>query len=389
MANLINRRSLLKRGVFLTGGFTILPGIFNQTEARPFFQQPARNRSFFNSDQIAFETTPPDIKARLLANENPFGPSEKAKKAIQEALSTCYQYPIDGMRALEQKITESEGLNKGQVLLAAGSSPLLLAATLSSLKGTVITAALTYEDVPSHAAFLGAKVIRVPMRPEYTYDLDAIEKQVDSSTSLVYICNPNNPSGTIVDNAKLKAFCERVSKITTVFVDEAYIDYLPDPQGTTLIENVKKGQNLIVARTFSKLYGFAGLRVGYVIAQPEMISKLNMYTIGPFGMSATSLNAAIAAYKEQDYLQEALKKTLASRQYLYDVLKAEGYTYIPSSTNFVLFPIKMKGERFVDEMMKRGVGIRSWYYNNQDYCRVSIGRMDEMQAFAAAFKELS
>jgi histidinol-phosphate aminotransferase len=120
-----------------------------------------------------------------------------------------------------------------------------------------------------------------------------------------------------------------------------------------------------------------------------MIKKLNMYTIGPFGISATSLNAAIAAYQEHDYLQEALKKTMTSKQYLYDVLKGEGYTYIPSATNFVLFPIKMKGQRFAEEMMKRGVGIRTWQFNNQDWCRVSIGRMDEMQAFGAAFKDLS
>jgi len=217
-----------------------------------------------------------------------------------------------------------------------------------------------------------------------------MEKAVNADTKLVYICNPNNPTGTIVDAEKLKAFCERVSKRVTVFVDEAYIDYLPDPQGTTLISGVKKGQNIIVARTFSKLYGMAGIRMGYVVAQPDMIATLNNYAAaGLFLLSAPALNAALASYQDKPYMQDVIQKTQASKQYLYDVLKAEGYSYIPSSANFVLFPLKMDGKRFTEEMMKRGIGLRHWTFNNSEWCRISIGRMDEMEAFAAAFKELS
>ena len=193
----------------------------------------------------------------------------------------------------------------------------------------------------------------------------------------------------MVDNAKLKSFCDRVSKKVTVFIDEAYIDYLDDPQGTTLIPMVNNGANIIVARTFSKLYGFAGLRIGYVVTQPETIKKLSMYTEASMSISTTTLQAAIASYQDREYLDGALKKTVASKNYLYEVLKKEGYIYVPSSTNFVLFPIKMDGKQFTDEMMKRGVGVRFWKFNNQDWCRISIGRMDEMEAFASAFKEIS
>jgi histidinol-phosphate aminotransferase len=193
----------------------------------------------------------------------------------------------------------------------------------------------------------------------------------------------------VVDNAKLKSFCDRVSKKVTVFIDEAYIDYLDDPQGTTLIPMVNTGSNIIVARTFSKLYGFAGLRIGYVVTQPETIKKLSLYTEASMSISTTTLQAAIASYQDREFLDGALKKTIASKSYLYDVLKKEGYMYVPSSTNFVLFPIKMDGKQFTDEMMKRGVGVRFWKFNNQDWCRISIGRMDEMEAFASAFKEIS
>jgi histidinol-phosphate aminotransferase len=229
----------------------------------------------------------------------------------------------------------------------------------------------------------------VPLTAEYKLDLDAMEKKIDGNTSLVYICNPNNPTGTVLDTAKLKAFCERVSKKVPVFVDEAYIDYMPDPQAATLIDCVKKNQNVIVARTFSKLYGFAGLRVGYAIAQPAMIETLSKYTSGAGCISATSAKAALVSYQDQIFLKDALQKTEASKKFLYETLKKEGYEYIPSSTNFVMFPVRMDGEKFTAEMMKRGVGVRFWKFNNKDWCRVSIGRMDEMQAFAEAFRQVS
>lgn len=389
MERTFKRRDLLKKGALLTGGLALLPGIFNNLyAARPSSGQ-IHDDHFYNLDETAFETTPPNIAARLSLNENPFGPSPKAKKAMAESLDMSYQYPNDNRKALEQMISDYEGLGKGQVLLGAGSSPLLLAGALHFGKGTIVSASPTYEDLLKHAEQLGTKVIRVPLKADYTYDLDAMEKVIDSTTSLVYICNPNNPTATVIDNSKLKAFCERVSKKTPVFVDEAYIDYLDNPQSVTLIDNVKKGQNIIVARTFSKLYGFAGLRVGYIVAQPEMISKLDMYTPGPRSISAPSLSAAIVAYQDKEFLQSAFIKTMESKHYLYETLKAEGYEYIPSSANFVMFPIKMEGPHFVEEMMKRGVGIRSWKFVGKHWCRVSIGKMEEMKAFAAAFKELS
>lgn len=336
--------------------------------------------------------SPRELKARLFANENPFGPSDKAKKAILEALPTSYQYPFMFLDDIYKKIADHEGIQPENILMAAGSSPLLMATALCFSKpgGNIITGDPSYEDLPSKAVRFHEKWVKVPLTADYKLDLDAMEKAIDENTGLVYICNPNNPTATVLDAAKLKAFCERVSKRVTIFVDEAYIDYLEDPAAMTMISAVKSGENVIVARTFSKLYGFAGLRVGYVVAQPEMIKKLNEYTEGPMSISATSLQAAIASYQDREFLDGALKKTITSKNYLYEVLKKEGYTYIPSSANFVMFPLKMDGERFANEMMKRGVGVRSWTLNNSKlWCRVSIGRMDEMEAFAAAFKELS
>jgi histidinol-phosphate aminotransferase len=388
MAPIINRRNWLKTSLLFTGALTLPSGLQKATAK-------SKLNDFALSDAEIEETIlreEPVIKARLSANENPFGPSAKAKKAIMDAIDNSYRYAFGTLQQFSDKIAATEGVNKNQILLGAGSGPLLHAAAMYFSKGggSIVSADPTYNSLPRDAEkSFTAKWVKVPLTPDYKHDLDAMEKAIDDTTSLVYLCNPNNPTGTVVDTAKLKAFCERVSKRVPIFIDEAYIDYLPDPQATTLIDCVKKGQNVIVARTFSKLHGFAGLRVGYMIALPEMITKLEPYCTRGGSISATSISAAIASYDDKEHLQTALKKTLESKEYLYKILKQEGYEYIPSSANFVMFPVPMDSQRFVDEMMKRGVSVRSWKFANKEWCRVSIGTMDEMKAFEDAFKQLS
>ena len=394
MGNNISRRALLRNGALLAGALPFAGSLLNAAQAAPAAVTGHAGSAFasegWTEREIALNAPAP-LKARLFANENPFGPSDKAKQAIVDILPLGYQYPMRSMGDLSSKIADFEKVKQENIFMASGSSPLLMAAALAYYKPgcNVVSGDPSYADLPSKAEKVGAKWVKVPLTSEYKLDLDAMEKAIDDNTVLVYVCNPNNPTGTVVDNAKLRSFVERVSKKVTVFVDEAYIDYLPDPQGTTLIPMVNNGTNVIIARTFSKLYGFAGLRLGYVATQPEIIKKLGLYTEASMSISTTTLQAAIASYQDRSFLDGALQKTNASKDYLYSVLKKEGYIYVPSSTNFVLFPIKMDGKQFTDEMMKRSVGVRFWKFNNQDWCRVSIGRMDEMEAFAAAFKELS
>jgi histidinol-phosphate aminotransferase len=393
MGNSFSRRTLLKRSAILAGGLPFASSLLNQLQAAPSVNGHAFSPfalEGWSERDIALNAVEP-LKARLYANENPFGPSDKAKQAITDTLPVACRYPFRAFPDFLQKISDHEKTKQENILLAAGSSPLLLATALAYYKPgcNVVSGDPTYADLPSKAAKIGAKWVKVPVTAEFKLDLDAMEKAIDENTVLVYICNPNNPTGTVVDADKLKAFCDRVSKKVTVFIDEAYIDYLPDPLGTTLVPMVGNGANIIVARTFSKVYGFAGLRIGYVVTQPDIIKKLTPYTEASLSISTTTLQAALAGFQERDYMDGVVKKTVASKEFLYEVLKKEGYTYIPAVANFVLFPIKMDGKQFTDEMMKRSVGVRFWKFNNQDFCRVSIGRMDEMEAFAAAFKEMS
>lgn len=384
----MNRRKWLKATSLLTGGIAFLPAGFNGLTAAPV--QHRITKRALSDYEMGLNDLPP-LRARLFANENPFGPSEKAKKAIINSLNSSYQYPMMEGMELAKKIAQFEGVDEKMLMLSAGSSPILETAAMFFSKdgGNIVTGDPTYEDLPERAEMLKAQWIKIPLTTEYKLDLDAMEKAVNTQTKMVYICNPNNPTGTSVDAARLREFCDRVSKKTTVFVDEAYIDYLPDPRKQTMADCIKKGQNVIVARTFSKLYGFAGLRVGFAMMQPDMAEKLFPYFTGNWCLSGPSVAAAFASYNDREFLDGALQKTFASRDFLYKTLKDEGYEYIPSSTNFVMFPIKMEGQRFEDEMMKRGVGLRHWKFGGKEWCRISIGRMDEMQAFAEAFKEIS
>lgn len=386
----IQRRQLLKQGVLLAGSLP-LASLLQKAAAAP----NTRNNfaiSDLSVDEQLLQGLPPDIKARLSANENPFGPSPKAKQAAMEALNNSFRYAFGEVRELSELIAKQEGVTQRNVLLSSGSSGLLDAAAIAFAQpgGNIISADPSYRDLPDKGTELNCEWVKVPLTADYKTDLDAIEQKINSKTNVVYICNPNNPTATIVDAQKLAEFCKRVSQKVPVFIDEAYIDYLPDVEANSMMHLVKDGlKNIMVVRTFSKLYGFAGLRIGYMVADRGTLDKVERYAQGGNGISVTSARAAVAAYQDKDFLKDALKKTLASRDYLYGVLKAEGYEYIPSSANFVLFPIKMDSMKFVQEMAKRGVSVRSWKFNSKEWCRVSIGTMAEMEAFAAAFKEIS
>jgi histidinol-phosphate aminotransferase len=381
MESKINRRNWLKSGALMAAGLTFGTGKWNaagaHTTATP---APLADR--------------PVIKARLSANENPFGPSQKARKALIEAIDGSYMYPREYTQQFKSMIAKEEGVTEEHILLGAGSSELLMAAALNyTLKGgsgsSILSADPSYTSLMRAASLYGSGWEKVPLTKDYAHDLEAIEKKVTDKTSLVYICNPNNPTGTIVPAAKLASFCEVVSKKKPVFVDEAYIDYVDNPKKQSMTEAVRKGQNVMVARTFSKVHGFAGLRIGYVVALPETVKELGKYCTGGMNICATSVRAAIASYTDTDHLNYAIKKNAESKEFLYKALKDTGYSYIPSHTNFVLFPLQMEGKRFTEEMMKRGVSIRNWEFDDKQWCRVSLGTMDEMKLFAEAFKQLS
>lgn len=331
------------------------------------------------------------VFARLSSNENPFGPSNNAKKALFDAVEDSFLYPNKYRQQLVELIAKTEGVTPDHILLGAGSSELLDAgARIFGVNGgKILSADPTYASLVRSAERYGAESIKIPLNKDHDHDLDAMESIASSKKlSLIYLCNPNNPTGKIIPAAQLKDFCATVSPKVPVFIDEAYIDYVPYPTELSAIDCIQQGMNVIIARTFSKVHAFAGLRVGYCIAQPEMITKLA--SEGPRNsLSGPSMSAAAASYIDKEFIQYSVEKTIEAKEYVYAMLRAKGYDYLPSSTNFVLFPIKMKGRKFQEEMMARSVGLKSWEFSGQDFCRVSMGRMSDMEMFSTAFEKIA
>ncbi len=330
-----------------------------------------------------------DRYARLTSNENPFGPSPSAKKALKAAIDDSFLYPREYRQTLIELIAKEEGVSEDHILLGAGSSELLHAAArvYGGAKGKVLSADPTYTSLIRSAEMMGSEWIKIPLDKNFDHDLSTMEYKVKPGVSLVYLVNPNNPTGKIMTGEEIIGFCNTVSSKVPVFVDEAYWDYMENPKGSTTTACIKEGANVIVARTFSKVHAFAGLRVGYCIAQPEVIKELAKE--GPRNtLSGPSMSAATASLVDYDFIKYSVKMNNEGKKFVYDVLEKTGHDYFPSHTNFILFPIAMDYADFKKKMLDNGVGIKSMNVAGQDYCRVSMGKMEDLEMFAGAFQKV-
>jgi len=256
-------------------------------------------------------------------------------------------------------------------------------------KGNLISAFPTFEPLMLTAAGLDCEWAQVPLNQKHKHDLTAMEAKINSGTRMVYVCNPNNPTGTLLDPSALKDFCRKTSQKVPIFVDEAYTEFLEKPEDHTMIPLIKEGHNIIVAKTFSKIHGFAGLRIGYALAQPDVWKEMKKYRPYETTMAGPTLKAAIASYQDQEFQHKCRDKNTAVKSYTLKALRAMGYDPVPSYTSFMIFPIKMKPEQLIKDMRAQGVGIRSWSFAGKDWCRVSMGTMEEMKIFTKALKAIS
>ncbi|MDH4092417.1 MAG: aminotransferase class I/II-fold pyridoxal phosphate-dependent enzyme, partial [Cyclobacteriaceae bacterium] len=229
---------------------------------------------------------------------------------------------------------------------------------------------------------------KVNLNEKLEHDYEALASRVTTDTKLVFICNPNNPTGTLVDPKKVKQFCETVSKKVTVFVDEAYLEFLEPEQQVSMVDLVKKNENVVVSKTFSKIYGLAGLRIGYIIGKPETITKIARYHMG-ISNNQPAIAAAKASLGDESFMERCRKKNAEARGHLTTYLDKKGIWYGKSYTNFLFFPAKSNASQVLNELWERGIGIRVWDYNNQQWYRVSIGTLEEMKAFTNAFDKIA
>jgi histidinol-phosphate aminotransferase len=248
---------------------------------------------------------------------------------------------------------------------------------------------------PSYFGFTGfvqrvkGKMHPVRVNDRYEHDLDAMERKLSNSIGLTYICNPNNPTGTVVDAGKLRAFCEEAARHSMVFVDEAYNELVEDPRYESMIDLVKKGRNVMVSRTFSKIHGLAGLRVGYGIAKPDIISEFRRIQTNFAPISALSLAAAAASYRDTEYIEFCKKKNIEAKEFFYRLLGKMGKFYIRSHTNFVIYEIDRKADDFVKEVQKHKIHLRPFEFLGKHWIRVSMGTMEEMKKLASTLPKVT
>ncbi len=325
-------------------------------------------------------------RIRLAANENPHGPGPAARAAIAAATNDCWKYPMAEEMAFRAQIAAREGLTPRHVLIGDGSSEILhLAAVVYGLEqGELVTATPTFSLAADHARAVGASVREIPLDADLRHDLKAMAAAVSPRTRLIYVCNPNNPTGTTVTGAELSDFIAAVAGRAAVLVDEAYLDFLPDAAAQSAVARVRAGDNVIVARTFSKLHGLAGLRIGYALARPDIIerlAKLRLTTTSSLGLAAAAASYADIAFQESSRrnIAEARAITLAALDDL-------GLNHVPSSINFVFFDTGQPLAQFLGAMRERGFSLGRPFPPYMTWCRVSMGTVAQMRAFDQALR---
>lgn len=390
----LNRRNWLKTGLLTAGGITLFPHLGISEVPRTHIPLDIKGNALYSPFFKEFipKEFPEESKllAKLNANENPYGPSPKAVEALKNVAVKGNRYAWRELFNLIDKIATEEGVSPKNIMMGPGSSDLLekTGMVLFLNGGNVVSADPSYMSLMQVAQATGASWKPVPLKDDWSHDLKAMEEAIDSETKLVYICNPNNPTGSVTDSTELLDFCSRVSEKVPVFVDEAYLAFLEDGAKQSMVGLINEGKDVIIARTFSKIHGMAGLRVGYIVAQESTLEKIQKITRGGMGISYTSIFAALASMDDKEFQNLSREKNAVAREYVYKSLTKLGYDYVPSHTSFIIFPIEMNGKLFLNKMLEKQVGVRAFEFMGKNWCRVSMGTMDEMKIFTAALTDV-
>lgn len=373
MNPLLNRRNLLWGGASLAGA--ALTTRLTDTSVR-----------FMNS--AVAQVAAPSGPIRMSSNENPYGPSQAAIEAMQAAFSQSNLYGGIGNQILELQAS-IEKVSPESITISAGSGELLQAAgILASLdKGSIVAPYPTFGQLLRAAEDMGSEIINVPVDENMHIDLEAMYAAIRPDTKMVYLCNPNNPIPSIIEKKALEDFVRTVAQDRLVFIDEAYYEYVDNPDFSSMMPLIAEGvNNVIVARTASKIHGFAGLRVGFGFAHPELIERLDMVKTG--SISILAQHAALVAYKDkefQDFARARNKEGLAIVEGMFDEL---GLRYVKSNANFVFFETGIDNEAFRASMRERNILVGRLFQPYPTWARVSIAKPEEMAYFVQTYKSL-
>jgi histidinol-phosphate aminotransferase len=334
--------------------------------------------------RLSLAAAAPKSAVRLNANENPYGPSQAALRALQDALPRANRYPDESIIALAGDLAKYHGVSDEAVIVTDGSSEALKVAALTFGAKRIVTAEPTFEALWHYGRAAGAEVVKVPLTATHAHDLPRM-LEAARGDALLYVCNPNNPTATITPKDEIFALLDKAPAGVAVLVDEAYHHYAESPQYTTVIPLVKSHANLIVTRTFSKIYGMAGLRCGYAIAQPDTVKRMFDHSQWD-SVNVLAAEAGRASLKDTAHVDLGRRRNREARTKLAHDLAATGHTFLPSDANFVMIDLKHDARPIIKAMHERGVDVGRPFPPMTQHLRVSIGTPDDMQRFMAAFR---
>jgi histidinol-phosphate aminotransferase len=326
---------------------------------------------------------------KLASNENLLGPSPKAITAIKKELGTIYLYPEGPCTVLRQALAKKLNLPAEKIVISNGADNLIImiANAFINQGEEVIIADPTFSVYTNVTQIMGGKPVKVRLK-NFCHDLDGMLKKVNRKTKLVFICNPNNPTGTIVSKKALDSFLSKLPDRVIVVLDEAYGDFADDPLFPNGVDYIRKNRQMIVLRTFSKVYGLAGLRIGYAVGRKDLVDCLYQVR-DPFPVHRLAQVAAVAALNDKEHRARSLRLVGEGRRYLYQELEKMGLSYVPSQANFVLVDFKRDVEKVSQAFLREGVIIRpGQFWGYPTLARVTLGRMEDNRIFIRALKKI-
>lgn len=339
-------------------------------------------------DEVKRELGLDDI-IKLASNENPLGPSPLAKKAVASVIDQMHYYPDSNCFYLKQKLSAIYNQPVDRILVGNGSDELLklLAETFLNPGDEIVLPEPTFSEYEFTAKIMGGVCAAVPLA-NFTHDLPAMLKAITNRTKIVYICNPNNPTGTIVDKKQIDDFMAKVPAHVLVVFDEAYIEYIESPDYISGLKYLQDGRNVIVFRTFSKIYGLASLRIGYAFTTAEIARAIRRVT-EPFNVNALAQAAAVAALDDIDHVRKSQLLNNVGKKYLYEQFELMGLPYVPTEANFIFVDTRRDCRQVFQALLKKGVIVRSGdVFGFPNFIRVTIGTTDENTRFIRSFQEV-
>lgn len=320
-------------------------------------------------------------------NENVYGPSLKAKKVMEKAAETAHLYDFFTQRTLKQVISKMENLPGDHIAIENGSTPFLEKAVYEAAikQGKILAPTPTYGSVPGSARLLGIELVSVPVADDLSIDLNAMRAAMTDDIKLIYLCNPNNPIPSIIEKNALREFCIEMSKRALIIIDEAYFEYVNNPDFSSMKDLVTEHQNIIVCRTASKIHGFAGVRIGFAFAHPDTMKKI----AGPFNLSLSNVAVAgaVESYQDLEYQNFIKQKNRESMDILEKMFEELGLRYIKSNSNFAFFHAGRPSTEIAKKLMEHGIMSGRPFPPFLDWVRMSTVKPEEMQYVVDIYKK--